>query len=165
MSGTMEPSNRSPKHLATRSGERALWRSTIVTAIIAAGMFALLSLLLLREWAPEWTWTDRRVTVLTVGRADSSSAPFMVGLDLDGRTIVQGAEAALGQGGAVALSWTEWRARDTPTLSVEPPRDWIGEPGIQKISLSPNGRECRVIVFMRHERIDVSACLSPVVRP
>lgn len=147
----------------TRAGVRwrAILRAAAITAAAVIGLVAALWLAL-ADLPPEWARTDRRVTVLTIGGTDQSSSASMLTLKLDSHWVVHGGQAAFADARVASLSWILRRTNNNPILTVVPPKGIVGEPGTRNLTLYPKGKECRVVVFVRESRVDVSDCLTPV---
>lgn len=137
---------------------RSAWRRGFVVGLglavllWLATMVSLLGLGLLADRLWTGPLGDRAVTVLAILRTTQTPGAYTTVAEIDGRRAAAAFAARLPADRWAVLS--EPVSRRGETVAIASTR-----------VVDPSGRECLVIAFQRTDRIDVSACLSPVARP
>jgi hypothetical protein len=125
-------------------------------AIAAATWFAAIGGLVGLGALADRLWTgplgDRAVTVLAILRTTETPGAYTKVAEIDGRSASVAFAARLAADRWAVVS--EPISRKGETVSVMPGR-----------IVDPKGRECVVVMLHRADRVEVSECLSPVVRP
>lgn len=112
-----------------------------------------------RDWIAD---ADKTVIGLAIDEERNIAYGYMTMFDIDGSPMGAEAAAKLGSKGMAIDLGTHYRENATPLLTFH-------EADIQQraldtaaLTLHPQGRECRVIVYFREKRAEARDCLSPV---